>query len=266
MRALLLLLTLTVAGHQATPAGRSTEATLVYVANMGVVLEGDGRRVAIDAFHHGALAMYAAVPAELLQPLEQAREPFARLDLMLTTHRHLDHFDAGSVAARLGSDSGVRYVAATETTDSLYARTGLRSGHPRVLGVRPPARGETPIPDAPVGLAVLDLPHNPTPSRRVANVGFLVQLGGLGILHVGDADPDAATFAAHRLAGRVDVAIVPFWYLTGADETVRQVIGARVWVASHIPPSDTAAVRRQVLARIPGAVVLTRPGERHQLR
>lgn len=265
MRALLLLLTLTAAG-QAMPARRSPEVTLVYLANMGVVLEGDGRRVVIDGFHHGALALYAAVPQELLQPLEQAREPFASLDLMLTTHRHLDHFDAGSVAARLGSDSGVRYVAATETTDSLYARTSLGSGHPRVHSVLPPARGETRLADAPVGLTVLDLPHNPTPSRRVANVGFLVELGGLRILHVGDADPDAAIFAAHRLAGRVDVAIVPFWYLTGADDAVRQAIGARIWVASHIPPSDTAAVRRQVLARIPGAVVLTRPGERHQLR
>ncbi len=265
MRALFLLIPLIVAG-QATPARRSPEVTLVYLANMGVVLEGDGRRVAIDAFHHGALAMYAAVPRELLQPLEQAQEPFARLDLILTTHRHLDHFDAGSVASRLGSDPGVRFLAATETVDSLYARTSLGSGHPRVHGVLPPARGETRLADAPVGLTVLDLPHNPTPSRRVANVGFLVELGGLGILHVGDADPEAATYAAHRLAGRVDVAIVPFWYLTGEDDAVRRAIGARVWVATHIPPADTASVRRQVLAQVPGAIVLTRPGERHPLR
>ena len=113
---------------------------------------------------------------------------------------------------------------------------------------------------------MLDLPHNPTPSRRVANVGFLVELDGIRILHVGDADPAAASFGAHHLAGRVDVAIVPFWYLTGEDDGVRRAIGARVWVATHIPPSDTASVRRQVLARTPGAIVLTAPGERHALR
>ncbi len=264
MRALLILLSLIATDGAVAPAPSPT-VSLIYLANMGVMLEGGGRRVVIDGFHHGALAEYAAVPDALLEPLEQAREPFERLDLMLTTHRHPDHFDAASVASRLATDAGVGYVAATETTDTLVARTRVGAGHPRVRGVLPPQGGETAVADAPLGLTVLDLPHNPTPSRRVANVGFLVELDGLRLLHVGDADPDAGTFRAHRLAGRVDVAIVPFWYLTGTDDAVRQAIGARVWVASHVPPSDTASVRRQVLARIPGAIVLTMPGERHLL-
>jgi hypothetical protein len=37
------------------------------------------------------------------------------------------------------------------------------------------------------------------------------------ILHVGDADRDPARFAPHRLAGeRIDVAIIPDWYLSAA--------------------------------------------------
>ena len=67
------------------------------------------------------------------------------------------------------------------------------------------------------------------------------------------------------LVRQVDVAIVPFWYLTGADDTVRRSIGARLWVASHIPLADTTSTRTAVLQRIPGAVVLTRPGEEYAL-
>ncbi len=266
MRALFICLLLAALGP-GSPAGPSPRVSLTYLANMGVLLEGDGRRVVIDGLHRGGLAEYAAVPRTLLDPLEGAREPFGTLDLVLTSHRHLDHFDAASVAARLGADSGVAYVAARETTDSLYARTALARDHPRVRGVTPPPGGETELAFARIGVKVLDLPHNPTPSRRVANVGFLLDLDGLRILHVGDANPEAAIFEAHRLAaGRVDVAIVPFWYLTGEDAAVRKAIGARIWVASHIPPADTAAVRRQVLARLPSAIVLTAPGERHEIR
>lgn len=265
MRPLLVALTLLAAPAASLPA-QSPPASLTYLANMGVLLDCGGRRVVIDGLHRGALAEYPSVPPALLAALEQARPPIARLDLALTTHRHHDHFDAASVAARLGADSGTRYLAATETVDSLYARTSLAAGQPRVRGMEPPAGGEERLTIAGLAVSVLHLPHNPTPSRRVANVGFLLDCGGLRILHVGDADPTGANYDPHRLATRaVDVAIVPFWYLTGADDTVRRSIGARLWVASHIPLPDTAAVRRQVLSRVPGAVVLARPGEEYAL-
>lgn len=265
MRNILALLTL-VATATPSLSAQAAKVELTYLANMGVLLEGGGKRVVIDGFHRGGLAMYAAVPQEMLEPLEQARTPFGTLDLVLTSHRHLDHFDASSVAARLGADSVVLYVAAQETVDSLLARTTLPQSHPRTRGIVPPGHGEQRLRVAGIDLTVLDLPHSPTPSRRVANVGFLLDLDGVRVLHIGDADPAAANFEVHRLAARrVDVAIVPFWYLTGADDTVRRAIAARLWVATHIPPSDTAAVRRQVLDRVPGAIVLTTPGERHSL-
>jgi L-ascorbate metabolism protein UlaG (beta-lactamase superfamily) len=240
--------------------------TLTYLGNMGVLLEGGGRKVVIDGLHRGELAEYAAVPPHLLGPLEGARTPFESLDLAFTTHRHRDHFNARSVAARLTADSSVVYLAARETVESLFARSTLTRRHLRVHGVVPPPGGGERVQAGGLSLEVLDLPHNPTPTRRVANVGILVELGGLQVLHVGDADPATASFTPHRLAGRVDVAIVPFWYLTGGDDAVRRTIGARDWIATHVPLADTAEVRRQVLARVPGAIVLTRPGERHLLK
>ncbi len=266
MRPLRLALILTAIPAASLPA-QAKRVSLTYLANMGVLLECDDRRVVIDGLHRGALAEYASVPPALLAPLEQARAPFARLDLALTTHRHHDHFDAASVAARLGADTGTRYLAATETADSLYARTSLRAGHPQVLGIDPSPGGEQRVMVSGLDVTVLHLPHNPTASRRVANVGFLLACNGLRILHVGDADPTAANYDPHHLADRsVDIAIVPFWYLTGSDDAVRRSIGARLWVASHIPLADTAGVRRQVLDRVPEAVVLTRPGEEYELR
>jgi hypothetical protein len=86
------------------------------------------------------------------------------------------------------------------------------------------------------------------------------------ILHVGDADRDPARFAPHRLAGeRIDVAIIPDWYLSAAPETIRREIAARRLVVSHVGPSDTARVRRQVRQDWPGAIVLARPGEQFSI-
>lgn len=248
-------------------ASQAPRLEITYLANMGVLLESGGKRIVIDGFHHGALAEYASLPPSLLTALEQSRAPYGVLDLVLTTHIHGDHFDAGSVAARLLSDSTVVFVAPQQTVDSLFVRTGLRSTRPgastRIRGIVPPAYGEERVPIAGIDLTVLELPHNP---RRtgVDNVAFLLNLNGLRVLHVGDAHAGATFFDPHQLARRsIDVAIVPFWYLTGPDTAIVRSIGARTWIATHVPPADTASVGRKVREAMPGAIVLTVPGQRY---
>jgi L-ascorbate metabolism protein UlaG (beta-lactamase superfamily) len=231
---------------------------------MGVLLEAGETRIVIDGLHRGGLPEYAAVPARILDPLEQGRPPYGSLTAALTTHRHKDHFDARSVLARLHADRGMIYGGAQETVDSLLSYGGPLPAPERVRAAKVGGGRQQIL--AP-GILALDLPHNPTLSKRVANVGFLVDLGGLRVLHVGDADPTEATFAPHRLSSSgIDVAIVPFWYLTGGDDTVRRLIGARRWVAAHIPPADSSAIRAQVRRVVPAAIVLTSPGEEVSLR
>lgn len=260
MRAPTLYLVLVLLAAPPDPPG----VELTYLANMGVLVEGDGKRVVIDGFHRGELAEYAAVPPAILRPLEAAGDPFRRLDLVLTTHRHRDHFNAASVATRLRADENVVYLAAAETVDSLRARSGVAANHPRVHAVVTPPHRSVSLNVAGIAVDVLDLPHNPTPSQRVTNVGYLVTIGGMRILHVGDADPTAENYAPLRLSQRpVDVAFVPFWYLTNPSDAVRKLIGAKHWVATHVPPADAETVRRQVLSVMPDAIVLTTPGERH---
>ena len=241
-------------------------AHVIYLGNMGVLITGAGKSVVIDGLHHGELAEYASVPPSLLDPLENARSPFAAIDLFLTTHRHRDHFNAQSVGARLRADQRGVFIAAQETVDSVLAAPGLQALASRMRGLQPRAGGSITIASNGVTVEVLDLPHNPTRSTRVANVGFIVTMGELRILHTGDANPDSAAFAVHRLRGRVDVAIVPFWYLNRGNDAVRRAIGARTWIASHIPLSDTASVRKDVMGIEPGALLLARPGERHLIR
>lgn len=74
-------------------------------------------------------------------------------------------------------------------------------------------------------------------------------------------NPEGASFAPHPLAARrIDVASLPFWYLTGSPELVRG-IAARAVLATRVPPGDTAEARRRMAAALPGATVLARPGD-----
>ena len=246
------------------PAQTRPAVRLTYLGNMGVLLEAGEQRVVVDALHRGELPDYAALPPDLLAELEGATGRLKRVDVALTTHRHLDHFAAASVAARLRSDPAFHYLAPTQIVDPLRILAAASFGT-RVHPVTPPAGGRTELELAGIRIAALDLPHQRV-RRSAQNLGYLIRLGGLTILHVGDADRDPARFARHRLAAeRIDVAIIPSWYLSQAPETIRREIAARTLVVSHITPSDTAKVRRDVTRDWPGAIVLARPGEQFSL-
>lgn len=240
---------------------------VTYLANMGVLLEHRGRTVVIDGLHRGALADYAAVPPAVLQPLEQARPPFQRIDLAMSTHRHLDHFDPASVAARLRADTTLVYLAAGETIDTLVSQTGVSGRTSRLRPIVPPKVGGVDVSVGDLSVRVLDLPHNPTRRKAPANVGFLVDLGGVEVLHVGDADPVVANFAPHRLVERrIDVAVLPFWYFTGRNRAeLLATIGAKRYLATHVPLADTTDVRSAIDRAMAGVAVLSTPGSVHQL-
>ena len=235
---------------------------VTYLANMGVLLEVGNRRIVIDGFHHAELDGTPDVPPELLRPLESATGDMRGIDAALTTHRHLDHFAWRSVAARLVADQRIHYLAPAEVIDTLRAHGMLPSAH-RVHAFTPPTAGRTELDLDGIRVSVLDLPHNPTRTPRAQNVGYLIRVNGLTILHVGDADPTAERYAPHKLpAERIDVAILPTWYLTGSSEMVRRHIAPRRVLASHVWEGDTTKIKRDVQREWPNAVVLVRPGER----
>jgi L-ascorbate metabolism protein UlaG (beta-lactamase superfamily) len=108
---------------------------------------------------------------------------------------------------------------------------------------------------------VLELPHAKGARTQVENLGYLVELGGVRVLHVGDAHMAAETFAHFRLPERrIDVALVPYWYLLEEEgrRLVREQIGARRVVAFHVPPGEHASVSAQLRALMPEVRVLTR--------
>ena len=72
----------------------------------------------------------------------------------------------------------------------------------------------------------------------VENLGFLLDLGGLSVLHVGDTQADADEVRALGLGDRrIDVAFIPFWYVLNEQwrPVVQQVIRPRHLIVMHVP-------------------------------
>jgi L-ascorbate metabolism protein UlaG (beta-lactamase superfamily) len=170
------------------PAPRSGSLRLTYVGHATVLIELDGVRILTDPWLRrrlGPLRRRGLVlsPADL-----------GDVDAVLVSHPHPDHFDRASLRAISGSPSLVV---------------------PRGLG---PAAGRTGLPahELGVGDAIKfggGVRVTATPARHsrwpleggVRPLGFLLE-GSIGVYFAGDT---AWFRAMTRLAGRVDVALLP---------------------------------------------------------
>jgi L-ascorbate metabolism protein UlaG (beta-lactamase superfamily) len=261
---------------QAAPQARPL-LSVTYLGNEGVYIESGGVGILFDAPHRAGVPGYEAIPAETLARIESAQPPYDGVSLILVTHCHSDHFDAGSVARHLARNAKAIFIGAQETADAVLGAAGDAAIRSRVKAVTPAMGRSELVPAGAARVRVLRLAHGGT-----QNVGHLVEVNGWKALHVGDSDGTAANFAPFALAKeKIDVAFVPYWYALDEESrrVVREQIAAARVVFFHIPkenPEDAglqkhlddyggrAGMVKKMAEDFPQAIFLTRPLETHR--
>jgi L-ascorbate metabolism protein UlaG (beta-lactamase superfamily) len=230
---------------------------LRYVANAGVLVTIEGRRFLVDAPIRDGIPPYATSPAGERARLESASAPYDAVDAILITHWHEDHFSPDAVAAHLTRNARAVLVSSPEVVARVRA---VAADLPvqRLRGILPAPGQFEAVTIGAVTVRVLRIRHNPTRRLPEQHVGFLIGEAA-PVLHVGDADPEPDNFVLLRGLPKVDVALLPFWYLHDAASRrfVADAIAPRRVVGMHLPPGDAAGVARTL--REAGADVLLPP-------
>lgn len=270
-----LLRILLAAGVLLAPGPAAAQLTVTYVANEGVLLEGGGYKILVDALFGPGIAPYATIPAEMRPALEGGQPPFDGVDLVLATHYHADHFDAATVLRFLQANGKARFVSTPQAVELLRR---LAQGETEVLSrveAALPAEGERHVVQhRGLEIEVLNLHHGRSRNPPVENLGFLARMGGLKWLHVGDTEVVEDDVRSQDLPGEgIDVALLPTWFF-GSDRWFRvvekQIQPRRVVVVHRVGPGASSsyyeggspsAQDQRIRRRFPGAVILPHPGD-----
>jgi len=237
-------LLLTAGSAAAAPPPDAAGVDVVFLANEGVYLEGGGRAVLIDGCVRQPYLQYGAVPDDAWTKLLNGDAPFARLDLVLVSHNHRDHFQVEPARELLLARSEARWVVHREIA------TALESGWPRwgdvaarVTAIAP--EGRAPYLHRGDGFEVeaIRLPHGAARTLP-ENLAHVVRLGGRTLVHVGDAAASAGDLEAAGLLGRkFDVGLLPYWFWMDDDwKRAREELSGQLGtVALHRPPDEAPA-------------------------
>ena len=224
--------------HVAAPA-EADDLRVTYLGNEAFLLESGGRKVLVDALlsqdsHKGFVDM----SLQAAGALRRAEAPYDDVDLVLTTHVHADHFDPLETGLHLTANPKAVFVSTEQVVSKLKKGfNGFAGIADRVRAVSPEESTVVVLED--LGLTVLNLHHGRERQSVIENNGYLIELGGHRLLHLGDAEVTAEELEPLALPARgIDIAFVPSWYLDaepwiGAIETA--VKPERV-VVMHLAP------------------------------
>lgn len=213
--------------------------TITYLANEGFLIVSGEKKILVDAIFAEGIDPYRKLGANQQAALLARRPPFDGVDLVLATHVHADHFAPEPVIKFLRARAETILITTPQARASIAGQLGSPDD-PLLKRVRSslPVEGEREnFTHAGISITTLNLHHgrrqNPTD-----NLGFLITLSGVKLLHVGDTVANRQEFAINDLAeASIDVALLPYWMLTGDEWTdaVTDAIDARSILAMHIP-------------------------------
>jgi len=162
-----------------------SDLKVTYIANMGFLVSSASKTVMIDALF-GTSNSYIYPSELILKKINQSVKPFESVDLMLVTHAHYDHFSAPMVADYLSQNSSTKIICNQLALLELNKIKNSNIDASRLIGFTPELYKYVDTTVNNIDVKVLRLRHADG-NGRAENLGFIFDLDGVKILHVGDA-------------------------------------------------------------------------------
>jgi L-ascorbate metabolism protein UlaG (beta-lactamase superfamily) len=231
---------------------------VTYIANEGFMISMGGTKVLIDALPQ---SKYYVNPSDTMTArLMNDIPPFDRVDCVLVTHDHADHFNAEMMSRFLRHHPAVQFIASSEacsklTGDSIAGRR--QSGVNLELGQQRTIRGEK------AEIVVMRLDHGG--GSNISNLAYVVRSNGYTAVHVGDArlsDNEEYLRAIDWSSYPVDLLFIEYFDRSSrTHDTIEKLIKPKHVVLMHIPAGEEDTVRNVGVKIHPRTVVFGRENE-----
>lgn len=221
---------------------------LCHVANAGFLIKGENASVLVDGLMQEDVyeGRFALPSIGMYEEMLNKTGLFKDLKLVLSTHRHADHFDPKATVRHLRATNDVRYGLPTETLSTLEAN-GLQDSERARLFV---------IEDGPqssfshggIDVQTFDVDHGPNAPQ---NVGYRVTVDGVSFFHTGDINTSREQLAEAGVTNlNVDALIIPFWF--GLREESQRAAISESWNVGTMVPTHFHATHQPWMEQFGG--------------
>ena len=224
---------------------------ITYIANEGLFIEKNGKKVLIDALHDKYLDYYEFTRSSFRLLMTKANAPFETVDLFLVTHVHGDHFDKDLTVDFFEKHKETILVAPQQVLDTMGQLTHLEA---QFYPIRGKDSGHMFSMDG-IDIQTIPLLHSYQKGNAwVENMGYILDFDGFKILHVGDAEflPENLNRLKKAIGKGVDYAILPDWFFENKEDIaqVKQKIKAKKYRVVHIMTTKPGTYNTRLKKRV----------------
>jgi L-ascorbate metabolism protein UlaG (beta-lactamase superfamily) len=245
---------------------------ITQLAVAGFMVTAGGMTLVIDALHRHPTQ---GPEPETREKLEGAAPPFDKIDIVLITHSHSDHFHPEAVASHLTHNPHAVVVTGKLVRDKLAEHSDFERFRDRVIAMTPEPGEIEEIEANRFLMKVFRVSHGERGADySMDNLAMMIDLAGTKVFNPGDIVPTGQTgiFEKARLdRDGIDIAFLPF---TMFDEVeypeaaaiIDQYLEPRYIVPSHLYEQHFGAFTDEIEDRYPNSVIFRSRGEVKVLR
>lgn len=232
---------------------------VTFLGNNGVMLRAGQQSVVIDALQNHGNTFWTRLPQAELRKLRDGTAPYEGIRYALATHNHPDHYSKAAVVAFLRNNPDAEFIGSEQIRRNLGER-------PQSLEILPEFQNRSVIVSEVPGISieVFHMEHFDQFGNNFSSVQdftYLVTMGGVSVLHLGDVDYTVENFASHNFNERkIDALILPT-FNTLLSEANRDVILEQInpdhIIATHLRAGSLASDIENALRLYPNSTLFT---------
>jgi|GEM_PF-910026 len=195
------------------PSPQSEPLSLTCIANSGAMVAAGESKVLVDALFDRPNPHYRAPAPGVLDKLLKDEAPFDGVDLVLVTHNHPDHFDAGLAARFMEALPGPILVAPSDAVAEMRkAAATWASIAPRIVPIDLEVGQKETREVKGIPLTAFRTLHSGDNASPM-NIMYLFEIGGRRVFHEGDSNGKPDVYRAFGLGDApIDLALVHYWF------------------------------------------------------
>ena len=243
---------------------KRTSVEITYIANEGFMISGSSKNIIVDALFRSPFG-YINTPTLIYERMKSALDPFEKLDLILFSHAHWDHYTPEMAFDVLKSHSEAVLIGNSITVGGLKQTSGEEYAgvSARVAEYNPEWGSVLDEKVNGVNLKIFPVNHG-MPEQPYVTLAYLLDLDGMKILHLGDISPPSNVeyFKKYGMEGEgIDIALVDPFFLQdeNGQKILKDHIRPKKIILMHMRSNEVDRYYEELEKLYPNIVVFYEP-------
>lgn len=234
---------------------------ITYIANEGIFITVNNKKILIDALHKKSSAIYQHTPGQYAATIINAQNPFDSIQLFLITHGHQDHFNKTYLQRFLKNNITCPLIAPPQVIDTLLEEDKQLIAQLYVANL---PKGGLLYELEGIKVTAIPLQHiGKSEEPPLDHFGYLLDIDGMTIFHGADAVVSQANWKIiRRFIKKVDYAVLPYdWFYEAGLAFIKKEPIAKHYIAAHVMQHEKAKMKKKLKGVLPSLRVFTKVGE-----